>query len=137
MLATNVNYVAVLAAAAAGWAFGAIWYRAFAARWAAALGKTTEQLTLNREHPIATLTLSFVAKFVMAAVLAHLIAGLGPVSIGAGLVSAAVCWLGFVLTTTIVNNIYAGNRFALIGVASWHQMGVLLVMGAVIGAFGK
>ena len=81
------------------------------------------------------MALSFVAKLVMAVVLAHLVAALGPVSIGSGLLTAGVCWLGFVLTTVVVNTDYIGDRRALAVVASWHWLGVLLVMGAMIGAF--
>jgi len=136
MFAVSVNYVPVLVAAVAGWLFGTVWHGVFISRWADALGKTEKQITLDRKQQIVTITLSFVADFVMAAVLAHLIAAIGPVRITAGLLTAIGCWLGFVLTTIIVNNAYTRNRFALIAVASWHQLGVLLVMGAVIGAFG-
>ena len=136
MFAVSVNYAAVFVAAVAGWVFGTIWHGVFIARWADALGKTEEQIALDRKQLVVTVMLSFVADFVMAAVLAHLIAAIGPVRITAGLLTAIGCWLGFVLTTIIVNNGYTRDSFALIAVASWHQLGVLLVMGAVIGAFG-
>ena len=36
MAFSGVNYIAVLVAAAAGFAFGAVWYSALARRWMAA-----------------------------------------------------------------------------------------------------
>jgi hypothetical protein len=135
MIDVHVNYIAVFVATGAAWLFGALWYHGFVARWRDALGKTKEQLPDGRQ-PFGVMVLSFAAEFVMAAVLAHLVAALGPVTIVAGVVTAGACWLGFILPTIIVTNGYTRSRFALIAVASWHWLGVLLVMGAVIGAFG-
>jgi hypothetical protein len=131
----SVNYFAVFVAAVAAWLFGVVWYYAFVARWREALGKTEEQLPDGRQ-PISVLVLSFAAEFGMATVLAHFIAAVGPVTVWAGMVTATLCWFGFVLTTVIVTDGYTRSRLALIAVVSWHWLGVLLVMGAVIGAFG-
>ena len=136
MGAVNVNYVAVLAAAVAGWVFGLVWYRAFAVRWMDALGKTRAQLLPNGRRRGAAIALSFVAALIMAGALAYFITAVGPISIGSGLLTAAVCWFGFVLATVVVNTSYTGDRRALAVVASWHWLGVMLVMGVVIGAFG-
>jgi hypothetical protein len=136
MLTVSVNYVAVLTATVVAWAFGAVWYYFFAARWGDALGKTKEQLMPAGFQPVGTMVVSFMSEFVMAVVLAHFIASMGSVSVLAGLLTAAACWIGFVLTTIIVNDRYSRNSLALISVSSWHWLGVLLVMGAVIGAFG-
>lgn len=132
----GLNTTGIIAGAVAAWAFGAIWYYAFGARWADALGTTKNQLMSDSRRPIAVLALSFAAMLVMAAILARLIADMGPDSIVAGLFTAAMCWLGFVVTAIAVNNSYARNSIALTVVSSWHWLGVLLVMGAVIGAFG-
>jgi hypothetical protein len=136
MLTAQVNYVAVLVAATAAWLFGVVWYSVFSGRWAAALGRAKDQLLPGRWQSAGTLAVSFVAELLMAAVLARLIAAMGPVSVAAGLSTAIVCWLGLVLTTIVVNNGYTRNRSALSVVASWHWLGVMLIMGAVIGAFG-
>jgi hypothetical protein len=65
-----------------------------------------------------------------AAVLVQLVVALIPVTIVKGLLAR------FVLTTIIVTDGYTRSRFVLIALASWHWFGMLLVMGAVIGAFG-
>jgi hypothetical protein len=132
----NMNYLAIVAAAVAAWLYGAVWYRAFAARWMDALGKTRDQLMPGGRRSITSMVIVFVADLIMAAVLARLIPAMGPTSIASGLLTAGACWLGFVLTTIVVTNGYARNPSALSAVASWHWLGVLLVMGLVIGAFG-
>jgi hypothetical protein len=135
MLAIHVNSVAVLVATLAAWVFGAVWYRAFVTRWMDALGKTKDEIMPGGRRSLAAMALSFAAQLLMAAVLARFIAAVGPVSVASGLLTAAFCWLGFVLTTVAVTNSYAQTGQALTAVASWHWLGVLLVMGGVIGAF--
>lgn len=135
MFAVSANYLAVFVATVAGWLFGALWYYGFVSRWRDALGKTKEQLPGGRQ-PFGVMALSFAAHFIMATVLAHLVAALGPVTITRAVLTAGACWFGFVLTTIVVTDGYTRSRSALIVVASWHWLGVLLVMGAVIGAFG-
>ena len=135
MLGASVNYLAVFLAAVAAWAFSAVWYYCFSRRWADALGITREQLMPDGRQPVGTMILSFFAQLAMAAILAHFVAIKGPASVLTGLLTAAACWFGFVLTTIVVNDRYTRSSLALIGVASWHWLGVLLIMGAVIGAF--
>jgi hypothetical protein len=45
-------------------------------------------------------------------------------------------WLGFVVTTIAVNNGFAGRKPALTDIESLHWLGVLVVEGLIIGAFG-
>jgi len=132
----HVNYVAVLAAALAASVFGAIWYRVFITRWMDALGKTKEQLLPRGRQSLVAMAIAFVAELLMAAVLANLVPIMGPVSVLSGLMTSGACWLGFILTTIIVNNGYSGGPRGFTAVASWHWLGVLLIMGGVIGVFG-
>ncbi len=132
----SVNPVAVLVAALAAWVFDAIWFRVFLTRWMDALGKTREQILPGGRWRFGAMAVSFVAQLVAAAVLAYLVPIMGQVSVLTGLMTAGMCWLGFVLTSLVVNTIYARDGLAIVAVASWHWLGVLLVMGGVIGAFG-
>jgi hypothetical protein len=45
-------------------------------------------------------------------------------------------WLGFVATTMLVYHSFSGTRPALTAIDGGHWLAVLLVQGAVIGAFG-
>ena len=58
-------------------------------------------------------------------------------SIGAGLFSGFMCWLGFVLTTVAVNNAYTFRRIILTAIDTGHWLGVLLIMGAILGWWGR
>jgi hypothetical protein len=70
----------------------------------------------------------------LAGVLGHL--GPGQVTVLNGAISAFFLWLGFVVTTIAVNNAYAGRKLALTAIDSVHWLGVLVVEGLIIGAFG-
>jgi len=56
---------------------------------------------------------------------------------GSGLILvAAFCWAGFVITTMVVNNGFAGRDARLLLIDGGHWLIVLLLMGAIIGGMG-
>lgn len=139
MTFSGVSYLAILVAAIAAWVFGAAWYMTLSKAWIAAQGWRPETMPKASGMEAAIpFILSFVAELIMAWVLAGLLAHLGPgeVTIWNGVVSGAFVWLGFVVTTTVVNYAYPGRSFALMLIDSLHWLGVLVLMGAIIGAFG-
>jgi hypothetical protein len=129
------NYIAVLVAAVGAWVAGAIWYGVLGNTWMGALEKTKDQMG-GGKMPIVPMILSFVADVVMAYVLAAAIATRGPVNIKMGACTAAIMWLGFVLTTQVVNNAFAKRKVSLTIIDSGHWLLALLVAGIIIGAFG-
>ena len=80
--------------------------------------------------------ISIVALFIMAWILAGLMGHLGDVTVRGGLISGAFVWLGFVITTMGVNHAFGGAKPMLTLIDGGHWLAVLLVQGAVIGAFG-
>jgi hypothetical protein len=140
MTFTGVNYLAVFIAAIAAWLFGAVWYMALSKPWIAAQGwRGKEDMPkMAGMAAAAPFILSFIADLIMAWVLAGLLGHLGPdqVTIWNGIISGAFVWLGFVVTTVVVNYAYPGRSIALMAIDSGHWLGVLLLMGAIIGAFG-
>ena len=129
----SVNLLAVLVAAIAAFAFGAVWYTALSKQWLAALGKTREQLNVG----FTPFIWSVVVELVMAFVLAVLIGNLpGGITITTGLTVGLLAWVGFVATTLILNHRYEGLSWSLTILDSGHLLGVLLIQGAVIGLFG-
>ena len=129
----SVNLLAVLVAAIAAFAFGAVWYTALSKQWLAALGKTREQLNVG----FTPFIWSVVVELVMALVLAVLIGNLpGGITITTGLTVGLLAWVGFVATTLILNHRYEGLSWSLTILDSGHLLGVLLIQGAVIGLFG-
>jgi hypothetical protein len=138
----GINYLAVLIAALAGFGFGAIYYVALATPWMNAVDWTPEQQSTRLKGEIGRGKLPFaiaiVANVIMAWVLAGLIGHLGPgaVTIRNGIVSGAFVWFGFVVTTQSVNYAFGRRKPKLTVIDGGHWLGVLIIMGAVIGAFG-
>ena len=135
----NVDWLAILAAAAASWIFGAVWYGALSGPWMRAAGLTPAGLAGpdgRRTAPIVPLAVSFVAEFVMALILAGVIAHTAKkgVTISAGALVGAICWLGFVITTLATNHAYGKARPTLTVIDGSHWLGVLLIQGVVLGA---
>jgi hypothetical protein len=135
-----VSYLAIIGAAVAGWLAGAIWYMALGKSWMAALGTTREKMQQARNQPgfMLPFIYAFIANLVMAWVLAGLIGHLGPgqTTLRNGVISGAFCWLGFVITTMIVNNSFARRDPRLLLIDGGHWLVVLLLIGAIVGGFG-
>ena len=135
MAFAGMNYLAILAAAVAGFAFGAAYYMTLSKPWMAAAGLSQEQLGKRSPVPFVV---SFVALIVMAWILAGTIGHLGPGQVTAknGVISGLFVWLGFVITTLSVNYAYGQRKPMLTVIDGIHWLGVLVVQGAVIGALG-
>ena len=136
MTFAGLNYLAVLIAAVAAFAWGAAYYMTLSKQWLAAVGMTNEQLGQKRS-PVPFI-ISFVAELIMAWVLAGTLAhlGLGQVTLKNGIISGLFLWLGFIATTVFVNNAYPGRKYSLSVIDSIHWLGVVVIQGAVIGAMG-
>ena len=138
-----LNYVAVLLAAIASFAFGAAWYMALSKAWLAARGVSPATLKKAPARlgpvPIPYL-IAFIAELVMAWMLAGILlhlqrGGLAP-SLRNGVISAAFLWLGFVATTLVVNHSFQGAKRTLTLIDGGHWLGVLLIQGAILGWWG-
>ena len=138
MTFAGVNYLAIVIAAVVAWLAGAGWYMSLGKTWMAALGTTPEKMQAARNQPGAFLPFIyvFVAELVMAWVLAGVIGHLGAVTLRSGFISAAFCWLGFVITAMVVNNIFAMRDWRLLLIDGGHWLLVMLLMGAIIGVMG-
>jgi uncharacterized protein DUF1761 len=138
MTFAGMNYLAVVIAAIVAWLAGAGWYMILGKTWMSAAGITPEKMAEARNQPGAFLPMiyAFAAELIMAWVLAGVLGHLGPLTLRSGVISAAFCWLGFVITTLLVNNSFSQRDWRLIGIDGGHWLVVLLLMGAIIGAMG-
>jgi len=132
-----VNWIAVVVAAVASMALGAAWYMGLANQWMAALGKTREQVLSASGGNVTPFVVSFLMQLVMAYSLALFVPKLmGSTTVTNGLIVAFHLWLGFVITSMIINHRYQGNKWSLTAIDGGYLLGVLLVQGVVIGLFG-
>ena len=137
-----MNYLAILIAAVAAWLAGAVWYMGLGKVWTAAARRARRSRWRRRKRqPARSLPfiLAFVAELVMAWILAGLLAhlGAGQATVRNGIISGAFCWLGFVITTILVNNSFAHRDRRLLLIDGGHWLVVLVLMGAIIGAMAK
>jgi len=135
----GINYMAILLAAVAGYVFGAVYYMTLGNAWLSALGKTEGDIKgpdgKISPMPFVIAAIAAVAMaFVLAGTIGHL--GRGHVNLRTGIISGAIVWAGFVLTTIWVNHAYQGQNFRLTLIDSGHWLGVLLIQGAILGSMG-
>ncbi len=137
MVFAGMNYLAILVAAGAGFAFGALYYTVLGKAWMAALDKTEAEIRVGATSALP-FVIAAVAQLVMAWVLAgtlgHL--GEGQVTLRNGVITAGFVWVGFVLTTLAVNHAFQGAKRMLTVIDGGHWLGVLVIQGVVIGLFG-
>jgi hypothetical protein len=134
MTSIMVNYLAILIAALAGLGLGLIWRTVMLKPWLAARGKTKTDIE-GRGLVLPFLT-TFVALLVMAWMLAGVMSHMGQVTVRGGLITSFLVWLGFVITVIGVSHAFTGAKPLLTLIDGGYWLAALLIMGAVIGAFG-
>jgi len=132
----GISYLAVFAAAAAGFAFGGLYYALLGRAWAEALGRTAPEIAASRSA--GPFIVAAVAQIVMAFMLAGSIGHLGPGQVTPlnGVIAALFLWVGFVATTLSVNYAFQGARCALTLIDGMHWLGALAIQGLIIGLIG-
>jgi hypothetical protein len=129
-----VNWLAVIVATVASMALGFAWYMILAKQWMAAVGKTRDELRPNDPSPYIW---SVVVQFVMAYFIALLTPAIfETTNVVNGILCGAHMWLGFVITSMILNHRYQGAKWSLTLIDGGYLLGVLIVQGIVIGLFG-
>lgn len=146
MLPTTLNFFIILAAAICGWLFGAMYYGSLGKAWVEAQGSTVEEFRARQAASMGKISgkipfvLAFVAQLIMAYVLYGLmkhVAHTGPLTVSNGLITGAFIWFGFILTAVAVNNAFSGRKVMLTVIDAGHWLGVMLILGAVVGAFAR
>ena len=142
MAFVTVNWLSIVIAAVAAWVFAAAYYTALSTPWLAAMGKTMEQCKAEQAAKTglvkyAPFLLAFVGNIVMGWALYGILAHLNTFTIRGGLISGALIWFGFIVTTMTVNNAFAGRKTTLTAIDSGGWLGVMLIVGAVIGGMGR
>jgi hypothetical protein len=137
----SVNWVSIVLAAAAAWLFGGAYYTSLSGPWLAAMGKTMEQCTAEQAAKsglakAAPFILAFAGELIIAWAIYGILLHMNMFTLRAGLISAAACWLGFVLPTITVNYAFGGRRPMLTVIDSASWLGAMLIIGAIVGWFG-
>lgn len=137
----HVNFLSVLVAAVVAWLYGAAYYTILAKAWIAAQGMTVEQhkammAARSKVGFWGPYVLTLVAELLMGVTIYGILTHSGLWSLRAGIITGAFCWVGFVLTTLTINNAYGGRKVMLTVIDGAHWLGVLVIIGGIVGAWG-
>jgi hypothetical protein len=129
---SDVNWVAILVTATAGFMVGGLWYIVLGKPWTRVSGLGPDQLRVGAALAYG---LGFVCTFVMAYVMARLTDYVFKVqnkTIGNGLLLGLMIWIGFVATTGLTNDLFGRRPLVRWVIESGHHLVVLLLMGAML-----
>lgn len=125
----------VLAAAAASWVFGAIWYMSLARPWVAAAGIEVDENGKPVDQSPLPFVLSAIAMVIVAGMMRHAFATAGVDTVIKGLVSGLGVGLFFISPWIMINNAYGGRPFRLTLIDGGYATFGCAVMGAVLSLF--
>ena len=131
----SIKYLAVAVAAIAGIAFCWGYYWLLMKQWIAAVGLKKSDVK-DGPPPLAWIFL-IVGYLLVAWMLAAVMSYVGPITLRAGIVSGALVWLGFALPVTAINYGFQKRPIELTLIDAGGWLGSLVIMGGVIGAFGR
>jgi hypothetical protein len=123
--------IVILAAGAAGWIFGAIWYTVLGKPWQRALGLNPDDCK-DKKMPMAPMVVSFLVAVVMSAVLYQLLTNLGVMGVMGSAIAGLTLGAGLLLTSTLVNNLFQGRSFILTVIDGGHWTLALVIESVVI-----
>lgn len=133
MVFAGMNILAIVVAALAAFFFGALYYGLLSRQWMRA-ARMTEPKMKPSLLAVTAISLAIMA-YVLAGAIGHL-GGPEMVTLRNGIISAAILWAGFILPPLSVNHRYQGFGWSLTFIDAGYWLGVLIIMGAIIGAFG-
>jgi hypothetical protein len=130
-----IHFYAILAAALAKMAIGALWYSPalFLKTWLTVSGVTEQRM---KEGMPKALAVEFVGSLLMAFVLVHAVRYAGAATAAWGMAVGFFNWLGFVAVVTIGGVTYERKPFKLFLLINGYLLISLLVMGAILAVWG-
>jgi len=129
----SLNGWAILAAALAAYAFGAVWYAppVLGNVWLKALGKRKEELG----SPAKTMAVQLALTLVTAACLALLVVRFGAITWAEGAAIGFVAGVGLVATGLASDYLFCGWRLRLYAIQIAYKLVSLTLMGAILAAW--
>ena len=133
----SINYLAVIAAAVAAFAIGAVWYSplAFGRQWIALMAINDEDMEKMRKSAGPAYAVSFVTYVVMAFVLAHIVDWMQATTLLAGAHAGLFCWFGFAATIGLTATLYRNQNLKLYVLDAAYQLVYMAVMGAILAVW--
>ena len=129
----QLNYVAVLLAAIAAMAVGALWYSPllFVKAWLKETGLSEKDMKKGMS-PMAAMGVGFLVQLLSAYVLAHFLVLVQADSMQEALQAGFWIWLGFIATTQIGSVLWETKSIKYFVINAAHTLLSMLVMAAVL-----
>lgn len=133
MYSVDINYWAVLVAALAHMAIGALWYSklGFGRMWMAAMGKTEEQIH-SEGSPGRAMAIAAILALVIAYVLAHTVDFAGAMTAQMALKAGFWTWLGYVFTFGLTTAIFESRSMKVFWIGTSYYLVSLLMMSLIL-----
>ena len=133
----SFNIFAVVVAAAAAFALGALWYSPilFGKKWVEVHGYSQEQITEMRKTANQAYLLSVLCFLLMALALSVLVYYTGLVTVAQGLKLGALVWLGFAFTIGLMGNRFTNKPISVFVIDGGYQLAYLLIMGVILAVW--
>src|ERR1700710_2112698 len=119
-------FIVILAAGVAGWIFGAVWYGVLSKPYQRALGLNPDDCK-DKKMPMVPMVMAFLAAIVMSAVLYQLLTNLGVMGLVPSAVAGLTIGVGFLATSTLVNNLFQQRSFMLTVIDGGHWVLAVVV----------
>ena len=128
-----MEIISVIAAAIAGFAFGAAWYMALSKQWVAASGIEVDENGQPVNPSKTPFILAGIAMLLVAGMMRHMFAMSGIDTLAAGLVGGLGVGLFFISPWIMINNAYGDRPFNLTLIDGGYATFGCAVIGAVLG----
>ena len=131
-----MEFLNIIVAAIAGFAFGAVWYMLLAEPWMAAakIEKGADGKPKNSSDPKPYI-MAMVAMIFVAGMMRHVFASSGVMTVGGGLISGLGIGAFFISPWIMINNAYGGRPFKLTLIDGGYAVFGCAVIGAVLNLF--
>ncbi len=131
------NYLAIVVAAVACFAFEAAWYSYFLQAWLDGIGRSRAWLMSQGVNPALQYGTALVSAALIATAISCVTQLTGAQTALRGMRVAALLWLGFVLTTWATEYVFEVRTYALFAINTGFWLIGMVVMGAIVGAWKK
>jgi hypothetical protein len=133
-----INHVAVIVTAIVGMVIGALWYSKalFGSTWMKLTGMTDKKLKeMQKKGMTKSYVLGFVSLLVMSYILAYFLKLFDANTMGEGVATGFLIWLGFVATVMLNSVLWEGKPFKLYFINALHYLVALVIMGVILVAW--
>lgn len=134
----NVNYWAVLVSAIASMVIGSIWYgplfgKLFMREMGMDQWSKEKQDKMKKSMGLSYFA-QFIASLVMFYVVSGMVVGFGKTTVGGGVLTGFIVWIGFVVPIKLGDAIWGGKK-TLFWLGIGNMLVTLLAVGAIIGTW--